>query len=69
MFWALKKSGKNSIPVSEHWILNFPPTDMLWAYSLLVKGDVACHKEQLLLLKTVKRMLYLGDILLHYILI
>ena len=36
---------------------------------LLVKADVVRHKEKLLLLKTVKRMLYLGYILLHYILI
>ena len=26
MFWALKKSGKNSVLPPQHWILNFPLT-------------------------------------------
>ena len=41
-------------------------------HSLLVEADVVCHKSNVkhaLLLKTVKRMLYLGYVLLSYVLI
>ena len=42
---------------------------MLWDYSLLVEADIDCHRLAALLLKTVKRMLYLGYGLLRYVLI
>ena len=43
MFWALQKSGKNSVLASE--TLNFEfPIDVLYAYSFLLEADVVCRK-------------------------
>ena len=67
MFWALKKSGKKQSTGVE--TLNFEfPIDVLQKYSLLAEADVVCHKsnvKQLYFFKTVKRMLYLGSVLLR----
>ena len=52
--------------------MNFEfPIDMLWAYSLLVKADVVCHESNVnsFTSQTVKSMLYLGNFLLHFVLI
>ena len=44
MFWALKKSGKNSVLASK--TLNFEfPIGVLYAYSLLVEADIVCYKS------------------------
>ena len=69
MFWALKKSRKDSLLASK--ILNFEfPIDVLQAYSLLLEADFVCHKsnvKQFLRLKTVKHMLCSGNVLFRYV--
>ena len=46
MFWALKKSGKNSLLAFE--TLNFEfPIEVLKAYGLLVEAYVDCHKSNM----------------------
>ena len=72
MFWALKSREKSRLLASE--ILNFGfPNGVLKEYTLLVEADVdffvTCQREAAALLKTVKRMLYLGYVLLRYVLI
>ena len=44
IFWAFKKSGKNSVLASE--TLNFEfPIGVLYAYSLLLEADIVCYKS------------------------
>ena len=73
MFWVLKtlesRLKKAVYWRPKRWVLNFSLT---CCHSLLVEADVVCHKSNVkhaLLLKTVKRMLYLGYVLLSYVLI
>ena len=73
MFWVLKtlesRLKKAVYWRPKRWVLNFSLT---CCHSLLVEADVVCHKSNVkhpLLLKTVKRMLYLGYVFLSYVLI
>ena len=43
MFWALKKSGENSVLASETLNVEFP-IGVLYAYSLLLEADIVCYK-------------------------
>ena len=44
MFWALKKSGKDSVLACDTLNLEFP-FGVLYAYSLLVEADFVCYKS------------------------